>query len=75
MKVRDLLEQLNRLDPDLEVVCYSEDEAAFQKKQLFFSADKISTVNAEISRNEEGLPLISFRGNSPVALLEMIADD
>ncbi len=75
MKVQDLLDQLKQLDPDLEVVCYSEDEAAFQKKQLFFTTDKISAVNAEISRNENGLPLISFRGNNPVALLEMIADD
>lgn len=75
MKVRDLLDQLSQLDPDLEVVCYSEDEAAFQKKQLFFTTDKISSVNAEVSRNEDGLPLIRFQGNKPVALLEMIADD
>lgn len=76
MKVKDLIEQLNKLNPDLEVVCYSEDNAAIQKNQLFFTIDNIAAVKADISRNDNGLPLIRFHGDGhELVLLEMIADD
>jgi hypothetical protein len=76
MKVKELIEQLNKLNPDLEVVCYSEDNAAIRKNQLFFTIDNIAAIKAEISRNDDGLPLIKFQGDShELVLLEMIADD
>lgn len=66
MKVRELLQHLNKLDPDLEVLCYSEDETLQSKGQLFriFNLEAVETINAERLRLQDNTPYLKF-GKGP----------
>jgi len=56
VKVRELQEQLSKLDPELDVVCYSEDEGLLAESRGFILFDMlaISTAEAERLRLEDG---------------------
>jgi hypothetical protein len=75
VKVRELQQQLSKLDPDLEVVCYCEDEALLRDNRAFVLLD-ISVANATRavrSRLDDGTPYLTFdneKGN-PIATLEV----
>lgn len=69
MKVRELQEQLRKLDPELEVVCYSEDEKLLTqgRKFILFDIQTIETAEAERLRLDDGTPYLKFE-KSPAAL-------
>lgn len=79
MKVRELQEHLSKLDPELDVVCYSEDERLLVEKRGFILFDilAVSTVDAERRRLDDGTPYLKFeRGPASVAMatLEVTSD-
>lgn len=79
MKVRDLQEKLSKLDPGLEVVCYSEDEKLLTGNQGFILLDILAVDTSEGERNrlDDGFPSMTF-GSGPnaevVATLEVTSD-
>jgi hypothetical protein len=79
MKVRELREQLSKLDPELEVVCYSEDDKLLTESRSFilFDVTAVSTTEAEQLRLDDGTPYLKFgksRAASAVATLEVTTD-
>lgn len=79
MKVKDLINELNNLDKEMEIICYCEDNTvAIEKQQLSFSLKAVSPQNVQIIQNDKRQPLIKFQNDSHitrVALLEMVADE
>ena len=79
MKVRELQEQLNKLDPELDVVCYSEDERLLVEGRGFILLDvlAVSTAEAERLRLDDGTPYLKFeRGpaSATIATLEITSN-
>lgn len=79
MKVKELLHRLNQLDPELEVICYSEDSDLLSPKHLFRLLDVtgVSVIDGEKQRGDDGVP--SFKlGKSSVskkhAAIEVASD-
>ena len=68
MKVRELITQLEKFDPNLDVYCYTEDECfATEGKSIWvLDLQHVETVTAELSRDARHLPIIKF-GNSSSA--------
>ncbi len=68
MQVRELITQLEKLDPNLDVYCYTEDERFATKDRLFWILDlqHVQTVNAVLTRDEHHLLAAKF-DNSPSA--------
>ncbi len=60
MKVRELAERLNALDPELEVLCYSEDNVQVRLLEII----NIGSIEGEIIRRDDQVPAIRF-GRSP----------
>ena len=54
MKVKDLVERLNKFDPELKVLCSTEDSELLAPKHLFRLLDihDVSVVEAELTRGE-----------------------
>jgi len=79
MKVQELQEQLNKLDPELDVVCYSEDERLLAEGRGFILFDvlAVSPAEAEWLRLNDGTPYLTF-GSGPasvaIATLEVTSD-
>ena len=79
MKVRDIQEQLSNLDPELDVVCYSEDERLLVEGRGFILFDvlAIGKVEAERLRLDNGTPYLKF-GKGPasvaIATLQVTSD-
>jgi hypothetical protein len=79
MKVGELQQQLSKLDPDVEVLCYSEDEALRGKNQAFrlLDIECVSTAEGERIRLDDERPYLRL-GKSPesmvIAILEVTAD-
>jgi hypothetical protein len=79
MKVKELQQQLSKLDPDLEILCYSEDEALQDKDQVFrlLDIESVTTSEGERIRLDDGTPSLKF-GKSPeseiIALLNVLSD-
>ncbi len=79
MKVRELQDHLSKLDQELNVVCYSEDEKLLVEKRSFILFDilVVNTVDAERLRLDDGTPYLKFkRGPASVAIatLEVTPD-
>jgi hypothetical protein len=79
MKVRELQEQLSKLDPELDVVCYSEDERLLVEGRGFilFDVVAVSTAEAQRLRLDDGTPYLTFdRGSASAAIatLEVTSD-
>lgn len=79
MKIRELQEQLGKLDPELKVLCYSEDEKLLSEGRGFilFDVSAVSTTEAEMLRLDDGTPYLKF-GKGPtsvtIATLEITSD-
>lgn len=81
MKVKDLKAQLDKLDPDLEVLGYSEDQELLRPKHSFrlLDIDEVSVTEATKMRCEDRdrTPSLKF-GKGPhsqkVVLLGLLAD-
>ena len=79
MKVRELQEKLGKLDPELDVLCYSEDERLLVEGGGFILFDvlAVSAVEAKRLRLYDGTPYLTFeRGPTSVAIatLEVTSD-
>lgn len=76
MKIRELQEQLSKLDPDISVICYSEDDNLLSKGHSFILFD-ISAVNSTVAerlRLKDGTPYLKFERNpgaKEIATLEV----
>ena len=79
MKVRELQEQLSKLDPQLEVICYCEDEKLANESRRFILLDvvAVNTTEAKRLRLDDGTPYLKF-GKGPdastIATLEVTTD-
>lgn len=79
MKVQELQQQLSKLDPDLEVLCYSEDATLLGRDQAFrlLDIEAVSTTRGERVRLDDGTPYLKL-GKSPesivLATLEVTLD-
>ena len=79
MKVKELIEKLNSMDPDLDVLCYTEDESLVGKENLGRALEviEISRTDMEVSRNEDGVVQIKFTSSElskPYVLFEITSD-
>lgn len=79
MKVRDLIEALNKVDADLEIYGYTEDEALVTQQHLFrvFFVDGTDVTSAETSRGDDGEPMLRFgsgEGARKLAFLNLTTD-
>lgn len=78
MKVRDVQERIAKLDPDLELVCYTEDDDLVGNRgQLLFEILDIRAIQAERSRLADGKPALKFNGgpaSEALAIMEMTSD-
>ncbi len=79
MKVRELQEQLSKLDPQSEVICYCEDEKLADKSRHFILLDVVAvdTTEAKRLRLDDGTPYLKF-GKGPdasaIVTLEVTTD-
>lgn len=79
MKVRELQEQLSKLDPELELVGCSEDEKLLAQGRGFilFDVVAVSATEAQWLRLDDGSPsLLLGRGeaSTTIAILEVKSD-
>ena len=79
MNIRELHEKLSKLDQEMDVVCYSEDERLLTEGRGFVLFDilAVSTTEAERLRLDDGTPYLKF-DRSPesatIATLEITSD-
>lgn len=78
MRVKDLIAELSKLDPMLDVICYSEDEA-HQIDGKDVQCLDIQSVNRAIvvrSRDEDFIGRIQFDNEKgrPIALIQVSGD-
>lgn len=50
MEIRELQEKLSKLDPELDVVCYSQDEGLLAERRGFILFDIFAVSTAEAER-------------------------
>jgi spore coat polysaccharide biosynthesis predicted glycosyltransferase SpsG len=79
MKIHDLQERLSKLNPELEVVCYSEDENLLNKKtdRICLDVLDVKAVSVKRYRLKDGSPCLKFEQGSDsslIALLEVTTD-
>ena len=62
MKVKDLIKELSKLDENLDILCYTEDEELVPSEDLFriLAIDSVDTTVAEKTRLEDGTPSLKF---------------
>jgi len=71
MKVRELQKHLSKIDPELDVLCYSEDTNLLPEGQLFrlLDIESINTIDSELVRLDDGTPYLKMgKGPSSVVL-------
>jgi hypothetical protein len=79
MKVRELQQRLNKLDPELEVLCYTEDIKLVEGNMGFrlLDIENVDTTQGEQVRLDDGTPHLKL-GKGPasvtLATLEVTAD-
>ena len=79
MKVRELQEQLSKLDPELDVVGFSEDESFLVKGRGFIVLDVVAVTTTEVPRLrfDDGTPYLVFdkgSASTAIAALEVTSD-
>lgn len=63
MKAKDIIDKLKQLDPDMDVLCYiEEDENIFKKGHMFRFLEiiDVSTAQGEVNRGEDGIVSMKF---------------
>lgn len=66
MKVRELQEQLSKFDPEMHIVCYSEDERLLVDNPLenrgfiLFDISGTNVTEAEMLRLDDGTPYLKL---------------
>ena len=79
MKVKDLIDKLLTLDPNLDLVCYSEDESLLVEGQNFkiMDIENIECIHAETLRDELRRPTLKIgksEDSVKLAILNVISD-
>jgi hypothetical protein len=79
MKVKELIAQLEKLDPESLVVCYSEDEklSSFRGPVTIFEINDVSQTKAEMMRTKSGVPGLKFEDNersTKLAIIDLTSD-
>jgi len=79
LKVKDLISVLSKVDQNLEVYGFSEDEsiATDDKPFRFFFVDDVSVNGVILSRGDDGSPQATFDsgpGSQRLVLINMSAD-
>lgn len=78
MRVRELIGELSKLDPDLMVVCWTEDEELLDKGELFriLDIDSVSTVDGETCRDDNGRVTMKIghgKNSTKLATLDIVS--
>lgn len=75
MEVSELLQKLGRFDPELDVLCYSEDADLLPPKHIFrlLEINDINFVEGEKRRGDDQIPSIKV-GRSRVSQKHVIID-
>lgn len=62
MKVSELMAKLAKLDPNMDVYCYTEDErfATDDRPFWFFDVHSVDTTKARMGRDRNGVPTATF---------------
>jgi hypothetical protein len=79
MKVKDLQKMLANLDPELFLVCSTEDEKFLSGNEIFklFEIDSITASEAEMFRDDNRVPRLKFgksEGSQPIGIINLISD-
>lgn len=80
MKIGDLIKKLEILDPNLEVICFCEDEAVLPSSRhsaRFFEIDDIEKADGTRQRDKDDIPGIKYGSSSSsesFALMRVSAD-
>jgi len=79
MKVKNLIEQLNNFDEDLDIILLTEDESFVDENQLFKLLDisDINVADAERSRDEDRRPALTIgqtTTSSKYVIIELTGD-
>ena len=79
MKVKDLIDQLNRIDRNLEVLCYTEDTDLLPSGHGFrlFEIEAVQEVQGKKKRGDDQVPSLKI-GSGPQsqahAIIEITSD-
>jgi len=76
MKVKELAAKLGEVDPELEIVCYSEDEDLLLPDHLFrlLTIESVDVLEAEQVRDDERVPTVKLgrsQESQPMAFLNV----
>jgi len=79
MKVKELQEQLEALDPELDVLCYTEDKRLLTEGRgfLLLAIEGTERTEAEHTRLDDGTPYLKLGVSpaaTPLALLQVTSD-
>ncbi len=79
MKVKELIAELEKLNPEADVLCYTEDEQFIPDGHIFrlLDIETVSTSKARKRRGEDHIPTLKF-GDSELAkdhiLIQVLSD-
>lgn len=79
MKVKELIQKLEKLDKDLDILCYTEDEDLQTKNSSFkvFEIDELNVIEGERIRLSDETPSIKIEKtqySKKIVLLEITSD-
>jgi hypothetical protein len=62
MTVKELISKLSKLDPELEVLCYSEDDELVPPGHLFrlLYIESVTVNDAQRRKGDDGIPSLKF---------------
>lgn len=65
MKVKELIAVLSNQNPELDILCYTEDKQFLQGNNKFrlIEIDNISTIEGEKQRDADGFPTLKLGSN------------
>ena len=74
MKVRDLMNALGKMDPELDVLCYSEDEVLVAPGCGFriLDIEAVDCTKAQKVRLKDGSPSLKFEGGPAAQRLAVL---
>ena len=79
MKVKELVARLQKLHPEFEVLCYTEDSAVLPPNHgiRLFDIDATSVVEGEVTRGDDQIPSLKLaKGpqSQKLAVIEITSD-
>ena len=79
MKVKELKAQLEKIDPNLDVICYAEEDEDSDGSIVtrIFEIDDVTASEAERSRDKDGVPQLTFGStdrSTKIAFINLLSD-